>query len=247
MQRLVTPEADARARGYLALLARQQIDSALARVDASIVQPGTRETFAQMAQLAAGARFDSMHVIGVQLNVINGMRHTNLSYEYHAPAGWHAANVAWVDSAGTWTVEGVSVQPLSGKLETVNAFANAPVKPVKLLWLALMVLSATLSIGSALFVGSQRGMPRRLRWAFVAIVGVGAFRLNWTTGATEIAPVQVVLAGAGFMRPSVVAPWILTFAIPIGALWALQRYHHWRRAAIAPPSNLAPDAAPGDA
>lgn len=243
MQRMVTPDSDARARGYLALLARQQTDSALARLDASLMQSNTRETFARMAALAAGSRFDSMHVIGVQLNTLNGIRHTNLTYEYHVPTGWHAANVAWVDSANTWIVEGVSIEPLPAKLETMYAFANAPFRPVGLLWIALATMSAGLSIGSALFVGSRRGMPRRFVWSLVALVGVGAFRLNWTTGATEIALLQLLLAGAGVLRPSVAAPWILTFGIPIGALWSLRRWYRWRRSPLEmPPVSTARDA-----
>ncbi len=72
-------------------------------------------------------------------------------------------------------------------------------------------------------------MPRRFVWAAAALVGVGSFQLDWTSGATRILPFQLMLLGAGFLRANEAAPWIMMFGFPMGALWALSRYRRWRR------------------
>ena len=50
------------------------------------------------------------------------------------------------------------------------------------------------------------------------LFGIISFRLNWTTGDFEFQLLNIRLLGAGFLRSGTVAPWILSFAIPVGAI-----------------------------
>src|SRR5689334_22922181 len=108
MRRFTPADADVRARAYLALLTRGQTDSAAARVVPRLSGPETQRELAKIAALLHGQQFDSLRVIGAATNKISGVRHVNLSYEFHSANGWSVANVATVDSANTWFVEGVS-------------------------------------------------------------------------------------------------------------------------------------------
>ena len=229
MMRRVTPaDADARARAYIAQLKRQQVDSAASRFIEPLATAEGREQLARVATILGDREFDSTAIVGANVNKINGVRHTNLTYEFHSPAGWVLASVATVDTAGTWLVEGFSARPLERSLEEASAFTLAGKSPRHYLWLALSVLSALISFGTAIFLATRRAMPKRWRWVLLSLVGVGSFTLNWTTGAVGVQLLNVQLFGAGIVRLGSAMPWIITFAIPAGALIALDHYRRWR-------------------
>jgi hypothetical protein len=239
LRRFTPPDADARARGYIAQLQRQQLDSAASRLVAPLATPEARGQLALVAGILGDRAFDSTAVVGANVNKINGVRHTNLTYEFHSSSGWVLANVAMVDTAGTWLVEGFSARPLERSLEEDAAFTLAGKSPRHYLWLVLTVLSAALTFGTAIFLATRRAMPNRWRWVLLSLVGVGSFTLNWTTGAIGVQVMNVQLLGAGFIRLGSAMPWMITFAIPVGALIGIDRYRRWR----ATPADAAGDEA----
>lgn len=250
IRRFTPADADARARASLAQLARAQVDSIEARLVPSLAGPEAHEELRKIAgALATNERFDSLHVIGAQVNIVNGIRHTNLTYEFHGRTGWMAANLATIDSAGTWFVEGVSAQPLAQSLERIHAFSLGGKSALHYLWLLLTLLCAAASLGAAAFLATRRGMPRRWGWALLALVGVGACNLNWTTGETTFNLLNIQIFSAGAVKAGLAAPWILVFALPLGALLAVLRYRRWRAradaAALAATETWAPPPAPG--
>jgi hypothetical protein len=183
--RQMTPaDADARAREYIALFTRRQVDSALGKLLPTQVTSEARE----------------------QLSLI-----------------------ATVDTAGTWFVEGVSARTLDRSLEQQTRFTFAGKSPVHYVWLLIMVVVATFSSGTAIFIATRRGMPRRWWWVFASLIGVSPVDLNWATSVVNTRMLSVQLFAAAFVRAGPAAPWILTFALPLGAGLALERHARWKR------------------
>lgn len=239
MKRFTPADADARARRYLTLIVEHHTAEAEARILPSIAGPDTHAAFTKLDSVFGGQRFDSVRIVGVVVNTINGVRHANLTYEVRSQVGWLLANVATVDSLDTWFVEGVTGRRISRPLEAITAFTFVGKSAKYYVWLVLTIACAAVAIGTAGWLATRRAMPKRWRWVLVALLGVGSFSLNWATGETGFRVIAVQLFAAGAMRPGPVSPWILTFAIPVGALVSLRRYRHWRRTlASAPPSDL---------
>lgn len=226
--RFTPADADARARTYLGLFVRNQPDSAADRILPALRSADASTQLHKIADILHDQRFDTTRVVGVRTNTINGIRHVNLSYELHSSSGWFLTNVATVDSARTWFIEGVSARPLSRSLEVETHFTLVGRSPVYYVWLLLVGVAVLTSLGTAAFVVSRRGMPKRWVWALVALVGCGAFSLNWQTGAINVNPLNIQLVSGGVVRAGPAAPWILTFAIPIGAFFAIRQYRRWR-------------------
>ncbi|HEX6806354.1 MAG TPA: hypothetical protein VF118_00115 [Gemmatimonadaceae bacterium] len=227
MARFTPADADARARTYLGLFVRNQPDSAADRILPTLRSADAMTQLHKIADILRDQRFDTTRVVGVQTNTMNGIRHVNLSYELHSSSGWLLTNVATVDSARTWFVEGVSARPLSRSLEVDTHFTLVGRSAVYYVWLLLVGIAVLTSLGTAVFVVSRRGMPKRWVWALVALIGVGAFSLNWQTGAINVNPLNIQLASGAAVRAGPAAPWILTFAIPIGAFFAIRQYRRW--------------------
>jgi hypothetical protein len=229
VRRLTPADADRRARDYIALLARNQVDSAVDRLHPLLAGPDTRNELAQIGTLLGHERFDSSRTIGVHINTISGVRHVNLTYEFHVRSGWVLANVATVDSNNTWFVEGFSAQPLARTLEEEHRFSLAGKSGRHFVWLAVTLMSAVLSLGTAVFLATRRDMPKRWRWVLASLVGIGAFSLNWSTGAVAVSLFNLQLGAAAILRNSPAAPWIMSFAIPLGAIVGILRYRRWRQ------------------
>jgi hypothetical protein len=210
------------------------VDSALARLHPQLAGPEVEQQLARIGAMLDGQRFDSTRVVGVRTNVISGVRHVNLSYERHSARGWSIANVATVDSAGTWFVEGVSAQPIDRPIEESTRFGLQGKTVRHYAWLLLTILAAAISLSTACWIASRRAMPKRWRWVFASLIGVGAFSLNWASGEIGVRLLNVQLASAAFMRPGTVGPWVLTFGVPVGAVAALRRYRRWRASTLVP-------------
>ena len=228
MRRFTPADADARARGYLALLRRGQVDSAMVRLVPQLATPEARAELARVSAILGPDPIDTSWVVGAQVNKFDGTRHTNLTYEMHSRSGWVLANVAMVDSGSAWLVEGAGARPLERPLEEINRFTLDGKPPLNYLWLLLTVLSAALALGTAIFLAARRGMPGRWWWALLSLFGIGAFSLNWTTGATGVNIMTVQLGGFGVFKAGPAAPWIVAFALPVGAILAITRYRGWR-------------------
>lgn len=232
IRRFTPADADARARAYLAQLKRGQVDSAEMRIAPQLVTGETRGELSRIAAILGDREFDSSAVVGASVGSIDGVRHTNLTYEFHSAAGWVLANVAMVDTADSWLVEGASARPLPRSLEEDSAFTLAGKSARHYLWLAFAVLAVVITVGTALFLATRRAMPKRWRWVLLSLVSIGAFTLNWTTGQIAVRLVNVQLFGGGFFRLGSAAPWMITLAIPAGALLAIAHYRRWRAASV---------------
>jgi hypothetical protein len=66
---------------------------------------------------------------------------------------------------------------------------------IQFTWALLTLACAAVSIGTAIFIGSR--MQWKRLWVFISLLGLGAFSLNWSTGAFHISPLAVQLLAAG--------------------------------------------------
>lgn len=217
-------DADARARSYLTLFAEHRGAEAEARLHPALAGAEAHGVYATIDSLLGGQRLDSLHVVDSQFRVLDGVRHVSLTYEARPPMGRILANVATVDSAGTWYVTALSARTIPVPFRELSAFGLGNRSPKHYAWLALAILCAAVSVGTAVWFATRRNMPGKWQWAFSALVGVGAFRIDWSTGDSIVQPLHVQLLSAGVARLGPLEPWVLTFALPLGAIVGLAFY-----------------------
>lgn len=227
VQRVAPPVADARARDYLRLVARGKLDSASRLLTPVLQTAATSQELARISALLAQSSTDSMRLVGVNVTNWPKARRTSLTYEVIARKSWAVASVATLDSGGHWMIEGASAQALDHPLEASTQFSLWGKSPIEYGWLLLTVMCAVISLGTCAWVATRRRMPLNWFWAIVSLVGVGAFRLDWATSQIEINFLSLQVFAVSFGHNGPYAPWIITFAVPVGALISLNRYHVW--------------------
>ena len=55
-------------------------------------------------------------------------------------------------------------------------------------------------------------------WIIGILFGFIKFSINWTTGQVGFNLINISILGAGFSKPGNIAPWILSFSLPIVAI-----------------------------
>jgi hypothetical protein len=186
-----------------------------------------RERFLALGHL------DSLPVVGANVFSGGGTVRRDLAFEFHGARGLGLVQVLLIEEGGRRYIDALHITPLAEPLNVVNGFRrNLGVAQALVLCIAIAITLFTL--GTAVVLARTR-MPRRWGWALLALVGFGQFMLNWTTGETGARLFNVQLFGASIVRSGPVAPWVVSFSFPLGAILALRR----RKKALAESANLA--------
>jgi hypothetical protein len=233
------PELDAFGRRTIQLFASGDSAALAASLDPSLTTSTTWGKITEVHDSLATFHGDSTALIGWNIVASPNSYRADLTYELHGQ-GWALVTAAVVRRQGSLVVNGFHFQRSTGSLAQLNAFTldGRSWKHYAVLILALGCL--LIALASAAIVVRTR-MPRRWLWAFVALCGVGQVGINWSTGELFINPIRWQLLCAAYFRPGFVGPWIVSFALPVGAALALWRRHVYlgARPATTPPAPAA--------
>ena len=121
-----------------------------------------------------------------------------------------------------WSVQGFNVQVATFTQLNANDFGLTGKSAAQYAFLAFLITSPLLIAAALVKVLRTAGLRRKWLWCAVSVLGLGQLRMNWATGVVALNPVSFQFFGAGFSRAlSGFAPWILTVALPIGAVLIL--------------------------
>ncbi|HST60927.1 MAG TPA: hypothetical protein VLK84_19650 [Longimicrobium sp.] len=231
IERMVPDAEDAYARAQIEALARGSTMDLERDLDPSLRTAQTDEQMRAMVTAIGRRRIEGVEVIGYQGMNFNGTERRSITYQLRLAGGWAVAHVASRTEGGRRIVEGVSVTQIPEPLQRTHAFRLSGRSLAHYVVLGLSLLVPLLMIYAAALVFR---MPLRRRWLWVlaCVVGVGKWSLEWTSGHSLFNLINFQLLGAGFLRPSVYAPWVLSVSLPLGALYIIGRYHRgrWRQA-----------------
>ena len=217
------PETEAVARSYLSVLRSGDIDSAIALTHRSAQGVATPGQLTELHDLlATQPPPDSAIVVSFTTSSMHSARYSELAFESHRDTTWLVAVVQVVDSAGTYRVRGLRAQVLPESLGGGNNFTIGGKSLKHKLVFSMTVLCVLFTIGvSGLML--KIAPARKWVWAAVALVGVGRVVINWATEETHLEPFYVQLFGGSLTKNDLTTPWMMTFSIPVGAVYSLWR------------------------
>jgi hypothetical protein len=240
--RLVPKEEAAVAKQVLASFGSRDFASIEQQLDASLSGADTRTKLEAIADQFPAGPPKSTEVVGSNTTTMSERVTYDLTFQYEYPDRWLLANVVLQRESGQLRVMGVHVNRLADSLQNQNRFTFAGKGALHWIFFALAV-AIPVFIVVTLVLCARTAIPRR-KWLWLLFVALGLVQisLNWSTGEWRITPVALLLLGAAVNKAGPGAPYILTFALPIGAVLFLLKRREWRLAksgAGEPPAAVA--------
>lgn len=224
MDRITPKDASEQARTFVAQVAARDFEGAETKLADELREPDTRAKLEAVANVFPPGAPTTVRLVGVNARTQGDNGTYSLTFEYSYPQRWILANVVMQRQQGRLSVVSMHVNPLAASLEQTNRFTFVD-KGIRHILFFVLALAIPLLILYALVACIRTQMARR-KWLWIVFIlfGVGQFTLNWSDGSMQMRLLSVELFGAGFMRPGVVGPYILSVGLPLGALVFLWKY-----------------------
>jgi hypothetical protein len=220
--KFVSPEDEATATNYIALLRQRQFGPIERDADPSLKSAFTQSLLEKMADAIPPQDPVSVKVIGVNSSHYDGTYQVNLSYEYEFPTNWLLINIATQKKDGVLTIIGFRIRSLPDSLENLNKFTLAGKNFLQYITLAFAILIPLFSLSVLVLCIRTKVKKRKWLWIIFILIGIGKFTINWTTGQSGIQPLYFQLVGASAFAPPYGA-WLISISLPLGAILFLIR------------------------
>ena len=233
------PEVDAFGRRLIQFTETGDSVAIMGSLDSTLAAATPWGVIKAVSDSVAAFQPDSASLIGWNVTVTPGHYQADLTYELRGN-GWALVTMGLSRHDGTLRANGFHFERSNASLSELNAFTMAGRNWRHYLVLGLAFVFLIFCVGSAIII-VRTPMPRRWLWALGAFIGLGQFGINWSTGEMFSNPLRFQLLCAAAVRPGLVAPWLVSFALPVGAGLALLRRHQFlsARAARATPEAAA--------
>lgn len=223
-------------RGLMEQLGRHDFEALEAAADPSLDRSTLRPGLEQMAQALPAGAVKRSEAVGwyVQSKVSfgaegQGSRFVDVVIEYEFEPNQTILVMAKLSGEpDQLRVLGFHLNPLPAPLGQINALTLAGKGPLHALFIALALTSLSTCLYAFVRCLRSKGLRRKWLWALFTLTGCGMVALDWTSGEINVQPLFVSLFCAGLVRSGPVAPWVLSFSLPVGALIFL-----WRQRAAA--------------
>jgi hypothetical protein len=220
IERLSTPPERDMALRALEAVRSGNIASLRTMSETQLMDELTPEVAAKMRSMFAPGKPALLTVSQNSMTAFGGETKTYKSFLYEMGSGnrWAIAVISLQPVGDKTWIAGIQVIPFDHSPVTANALTLEGKGAIQYAWLAAMVVAVLISLIAFVMILLTRGLRLKWLWAIGSLVSFVSFPLNWTTGETGFSPISFLLLGAGGFQASPLAPWIMTFAIPIVAL-----------------------------
>lgn len=226
--RKMTPDAEDKfAREFIKNVRQGHIAEATIMTDSTIQNAQGLEGLTALSNMCKGGELKSLDVVGVYTFFSAGSngnrRAVNLTYQIELSTGWFAGTVQVVEKSGTKSITIARFQPISTSLDRLNAFTFSNRGFIHYLFIFLSLAVLLFNLWSLILCARTKIAKRKWLWIVFILFNFVTFKLNWTTGETDFAPLSFLLMGAAILKQGITAPWVLSFALPLGAITFLIR------------------------
>jgi len=147
-----------------------------------------------------------------------------LGFEYQFQNLWTYFYFDIYEKNDVLSINHVNTEFSDISLSNVHSFTNSNKSLRHFLWLDLAIIMFIFSIVTLIIAIIQ---PIKYKWLWIIfiLISVANFKINWTTGDYEILPIAIKILGASFSKQGIIAPWIISFGIPLGAIvfWIVRK------------------------
>jgi hypothetical protein len=140
-----------------------------------------------------------------------------IGYEYEYDDSWVYYSFKLVEQDGQFKVYAFNLSPFENSLRAVHQFTLND-KGLLHYFFLFMIIAIPLFILISIGFSIKTPLKKKWLWIIFMLLGFVSFNLNWTDGEFGMKLLTFKLLGAGFSKTGIIAPWIFSFAIPVGAI-----------------------------
>ena len=213
-------EKEALAKRHIDLLLAGDFEPIKAVLEQSLKEQVTDHALERMRAALISSEITERQLVGYHASSRSGeSTRYSLTYQFGYGHQWVLVDLAFrARDDGHDEIIGINVsRPRGLSLEQANTFTLSGKRPIHFVFLLAGLAVPGFILFTLTACVRAKFVPRKWLWILFILVGVIQFSLNWSTGQMGYRLFAVQLLGAGAFQPSVHAPWIISFSLPVGA------------------------------
>jgi hypothetical protein len=225
--KIVPDNVDKFATGFISEIYKGNIDSCLTLVLPEMNNDDGKQFLKNTYTNIQSISIDSFNIINARKTSIfgdNGFTNYGIEYEYKAGDKFIYFTFGIREQSGKLTVTSFDGRITDESLATLHAFDIKDKGFLHFLFLYLAILIPIFIIVTLIFAIRTK-LTKKWLWIIGILFGFIKFSINWTTGQVGFSLINISILGTGFSKSGIIAPWIISFSLPIVAvLFWYKRY-----------------------
>lgn len=218
--KIVPDNVDKFATGFVSEIYKGNIDSCLTLVLPEMNNDNGKQFLTNTSTNIQSISIDSFNIINARKTSIfgdNGFTNYGIEYEYKAGDKFIYFTFGIREQSGKLTVTSFDGKITDDSLATLHAFDIKDKGFLHFLFLYLAILIPIFIIVTLIFAIRTK-LTKKWLWIIGILFGFMKFSINWTTGQVGFSLINISILGAGFSKSGIIAPWIISFSLPIVAV-----------------------------
>ncbi|MCF8219017.1 MAG: hypothetical protein K9I29_01425 [Bacteroidales bacterium] len=219
MEKIIPTEVDSFARQFISDVQNGDISHCLTKVSEKSKNEGTIKFLTNTSANISSYNINSLRMINArQTREIGKNPVTNyyIEYEQEVADGFLLFMMTIRKSKGTLKISKMDGRLMESSLSEINRFTFINKSFRHYLFFTLLLLTVGFIV-ITLITAIRTKLKFKWLWIIGILIAFVKFELNWTTGELGFQPLSFQLLGAGFTKSGLVAPWMLSFSIPLVA------------------------------
>jgi hypothetical protein len=218
--KVVTSQVDKFATGFITQIQNGNIDSCLTLVQPEMNNEISRQFLTNTRNNILTFNLDSCRIINARKTTMmgdNGFTNYGIDYEYPIGDKFLYITFGIREQNNKLMITAFDGRIMDYSLSKVHAFTLKDKGFLHYLFLFFAISIPIFIIISLIFVIKTK-LKRRWLWIIGVLFGFIKFSINWTTGQVGFSLINISILGAGCSKSGYIAPWILSFSLPIVAV-----------------------------
>lgn len=219
--KIIPSHVDNFATGFISEIHKGNVDSCLTMLQPEIINDDAKQFLINTFNNIRLLNIDSCRIINARYTNFQGdndeFTNYSIEYEYITGDNFLYFNFGIKEQNQKLLITTFNGNILETSLSDLHSFTLKGKGFLHYLFMFFAILIPLFILVTLIFIIKTK-LKRKWLWIIGVLFGFIKFILNWTTGQFALQPISIMILGAGYSKSGIVAPWMLSFSIPIVAI-----------------------------
>ena len=219
--KIVPSHVDKFATGFITQIQNGNIDTCLTLVQPEMNNENGRQFLTNTYNNIQTFDLDSCLIINARKTSMmgeNGFTNYGIDYEYVIGDKFLYFTFGVREQNDNLMITAFDGRILDDSLSKAHAFSLKDKVFLHYLFLFFAISIPIFILISLIFVIKTKQLKKKWLWIIGVLFGFIKFSINWTTGQVGFSLINISILGAGYSKSGNIAPWMLSFSLPIVAI-----------------------------